>query len=54
MGPRLRVGVLGCASIARRKMLPALASNPSVRLVAVASRTGEKAARFAAPYGCEA
>ncbi|MGA5467700.1 Gfo/Idh/MocA family protein [Streptomyces arboris] len=54
MGPRLRVGVLGCASIARRKMLPALASNPSVRLVAVASRTGEKAARFAAPYGCDA
>ncbi|MEV4636651.1 Gfo/Idh/MocA family oxidoreductase [Actinoplanes sp. NPDC049548] len=49
---KLRVGVLGCASIARRKMLPALVADPSVDLVAVASRTADRAAEFAALFGC--
>ncbi|MEU4209217.1 Gfo/Idh/MocA family oxidoreductase [Streptomyces sp. NPDC026206] len=51
---QLNVAVLGCAGIAWRKTLPALSADPSVRLRAVASRTGEKAARFAAAFGCEA
>ncbi|MFJ9520133.1 Gfo/Idh/MocA family protein [Kitasatospora sp. NPDC101801] len=48
---RLRVGVLGCASIARRKMLPALTACPRTRVTAVASRSGERAKEFAAEFG---
>ncbi|WP_282685771.1 MULTISPECIES: Gfo/Idh/MocA family oxidoreductase [unclassified Streptomyces] len=51
---QLSFGVLGCASIARRKMLPALVAHPRVRLAAVASRSAEKAAEYAAAFGCEA
>lgn len=50
----VRVGVLGCADIARRRMLPALAGQPLVDLVAVASRDLVKARSFAEPFGCEA
>ncbi|MET9295641.1 Gfo/Idh/MocA family oxidoreductase [Streptomyces sp. NPDC003077] len=51
---RVSFGVLGCASIARRKMLPALVSHPRARLAAVASRSAAKAERFAAAFGCDA
>ncbi|MET7500335.1 Gfo/Idh/MocA family protein [Streptomyces microflavus] len=52
MGPRtIRVGVLGCAEIARRRMLPAFAACPDTEVVAVASRDTARAAEFAAPYG---
>ncbi len=50
----LRVGVLGCASIAWRKMLPALTGNPDIVVVALASRAPEKASRFTARFGGEA
>ncbi|HJP80328.1 MAG TPA: Gfo/Idh/MocA family oxidoreductase [Pseudonocardiaceae bacterium] len=50
----LRIGVLGCAEIARRRALPAFLARPGVRLVAVASRDGVKAASFAAEFGCAA
>jgi hypothetical protein len=50
----LRVGILGGAAIAWRSMAPALHAEPSVRLVAVASRSPERAGRFAARYGCAA
>ncbi|MFD4576159.1 Gfo/Idh/MocA family protein [Streptomyces sp. NPDC058417] len=49
----LRVGVVGCAAIARRTTLPALAADPSVRLVAVASRSRAKAEDVARAFGCE-
>lgn len=48
------LGVLGCADIAWRRMLPAFQANPHVRVAAVASRTGERAAKFAAEFGCDA
>ncbi|MEV6873079.1 Gfo/Idh/MocA family oxidoreductase [Amycolatopsis sp. NPDC051128] len=51
---QLRFAVLGCASIAWRKMLPALAGDPDVAVVALASRAPAKAARFAARFGGEA
>ena len=50
----VRVGILGCASIAWRSMGPALSADPSIRLVAVASRTAENARRFAERFGVEA
>lgn len=52
--PVLRFGVLGCANIARRRMIPALLEQPLTELVAVASRTAGKAGSFADQFGCEA
>lgn len=51
---RVRLGVVGCADIARRRMLPAFAGVSEVDIVAVASRDSEKAGKLAADYGCEA
>ncbi|MFL4907996.1 Gfo/Idh/MocA family protein [Streptomyces sp. MMS24-I2-30] len=49
----LRIGVLGCAGIAWRRMLPAITANPDVTLTAVASRSEEKARRFTDRFGGE-
>ncbi|MEW2508669.1 Gfo/Idh/MocA family oxidoreductase [Streptomyces sp. NPDC046870] len=51
---QVRVGVLGCADIARRRVLPALAADPGSRVVAVASRHGARAREVADQYGCAA
>jgi predicted dehydrogenase len=52
---KIRAGVLGCAKIARRSVVPALkALGSRFELVAVASRDAAKAAEFAAEFGCEA
>lgn len=51
MTRRLRFGVLGAASIARRRMLPALLAAPSVEPVAIASRDAATAAGVAAEFG---
>ncbi|WP_411083284.1 Gfo/Idh/MocA family protein [Streptomyces sp. cmx-18-6] len=50
----VRIGVLGCADIARRRMLPAFAASPRVRVAAVASRSGSRARETAGLYGCRA
>ncbi|MGP3949260.1 Gfo/Idh/MocA family protein [Streptomyces sp. 7N604] len=50
----VRIGVLGCADIARRRMLPAMAACPDVEVVAVASRDPGQAEETARPYGCRA
>ncbi|MFD7349510.1 Gfo/Idh/MocA family protein [Streptomyces pharetrae] len=50
-GPALRLGVLGCAEFARRRMLPAMAAHHAVEIRAVASRSAGRAAATAAPYG---
>lgn len=50
----LHVGVLGCSSFARRAMIPALVQSGVAQCVAVASRSHEKAAETAAPFGAEA
>ncbi|MFI0216935.1 Gfo/Idh/MocA family protein [Streptomyces lydicus] len=49
-----RIGVLGCADIALRRMLPALAAKPGIRVAAVASRDPAKARSFAVRFGCDA
>ena len=46
----LRIGVLGCANIARQ-FCRDVADSPAVRVVAVASRQAETAATFAAAHG---
>lgn len=51
---QLRIGILGCANIAVRSMMPEVYRHPDCRLEAVASRTLEKAAVHARQYGCRA
>ncbi|MFD7052739.1 Gfo/Idh/MocA family protein [Streptomyces mirabilis] len=48
----LRCGVLGCADIAWRRTLPAMAAAPGIEVTAVAGRDEAKAARFAAAFDC--
>lgn len=48
----VRLGVLGCADIAWRRLLPAVAAAPSVTVAAVASRDPDKARRFAERFHC--
>src|SRR5262249_8474894 len=47
----LRVGVMGGAEIARRRMLPAFAADPDVDLTAGASRDEGRAKELAARFG---
>jgi len=51
---KLKIGVLGCANIAKRSVVPAIKSIAEYDLVAIASRTQEKAAEFAVEFNCEA
>ena len=48
---KIRVGIMGCAAIAKRSLAPAFAAHPSFQLTAIASRTVEKANEFAGQYG---
>ncbi|MFD1277037.1 Gfo/Idh/MocA family protein [Streptomyces kaempferi] len=47
----LRVGVLGCADIAGRRMLPSMARQPLVEVSAVASRSLDRARAFTDRFG---
>lgn len=50
----VRIGVMGCAAIAERSMIPAIKSLPDhFELVAVASRTKEKAEKLSSFFHCE-
>ncbi len=51
---RLKIGVLGCANIAKRSVVPAILTIPEFELIAIASRTKEKAEEFASLFNCEA
>ncbi|WP_243793727.1 Gfo/Idh/MocA family protein [Saccharopolyspora gloriosae] len=51
MSAPVRLGVLGCSAIARRRTLPAVADVPELTTAAVASRDAAKAAEFAARFG---
>ena len=47
----IRIGVMGCANIARRSVIPALLASPGLRLAGFASRSPAKGAEFAARFG---
>lgn len=52
---KIRIGVMGCASIAYRSVIPAILTlKEQFELVAVASRTEEKARQYASQFNCEA
>lgn len=50
----MKIAVMGCAAVAWNSMLPAIRTVPEWDLVAVASRTGQKAQQFARQFDCEA
>jgi len=47
----LKLGVIGCANVAERHMIPAIKAMSGLELVAVASRTKEKAELYAQKNG---
>lgn len=49
---RLKIGVLGCAAIADRFMIPAIQESDDYELAAVASRSVERARVFGEKYSC--
>lgn len=50
---KLRIGVLGCANIARRSVIPAICSlKDQFSLEAIASRSAPKAQQLAEEFGC--
>ncbi|MFF7734947.1 Gfo/Idh/MocA family oxidoreductase [Streptomyces sp. NPDC007984] len=51
--PVVRTGVIGCADIAWRRTLPAMLDEPTIDVVALASRDGRRAKRFADRFGGE-
>ncbi len=51
MSAPLRIGVLGCASIADRRMLPALVASPDIAVTAIASRSLDRARSFTTRFG---
>ncbi|MFI8204977.1 Gfo/Idh/MocA family protein [Streptomyces sp. NPDC085937] len=52
MSAPVRIGVLGCADIAVRRMLPAFTASPDVEVAAVASRDRGRAEGTAGRFGC--
>jgi predicted dehydrogenase len=53
MKKKLRIGVMGCASIAERMVIPAILKNDNFELVTVCSRSYDKAKEFALKFNCE-
>jgi len=51
---KIRIGVIGCANIAKRSVIPALLELEQFQLVAIASRTQEKSQIFGDQFGCTA
>lgn len=49
---KLKIGVLGCANIAKRSVIPAIKSLDQYELIAVASRKLEKAQELASTFNC--
>lgn len=49
----LNIGILGCANIAVRSMIPAMVSSGKFRVVSIASRNSEKARPYSECFDCE-
>jgi UDP-N-acetylglucosamine 3-dehydrogenase len=50
----LRIGVIGCGSIAKHRHIPEYAQNPNVKLVAFSDDVLERAQEYATKYGAKA
>ncbi|MCN0155277.1 Gfo/Idh/MocA family protein [Salinispora arenicola] len=53
-GKSVGLGVLGCADVAARRVLPAVVASSSIHLVAVASRDWKRAERYVRQHGGDA
>ncbi len=53
MNRKIKIGILGCADIANRMVIPNMLRTGLFELVAVASRSEQKAAEFAKIFNCE-
>lgn len=51
---KIRIGVIGCANVAEKYMIPAIKATDDMELIAVASRSKEKSVFFADTFSCEA
>lgn len=51
MSQPIRVGIMGCASIAQRMVIPAILQSPGLKLVAIASRSLDKAVGHTEKFG---
>lgn len=51
---KLKIGVMGCANIAIRTVIPTLQKHEGFDVVSIASRSASKATETAAKFGCEA
>jgi predicted dehydrogenase len=50
----IRIGVLGAANIAQKSVIPAIQATQGLELIAIASRTLDKATQLAQRFNCEA
>lgn len=51
---KIRIGVLGCAAIAKRSVIPAIKNNSDLfELICIASRSKEKAEEYASLFNCK-
>ena len=51
---KIRIGIMGCADIAQRLMIPSLLQMPEqFEVAAIASRTKDKADDFASRFNCK-
>lgn len=53
MNEKIRFGIIGCSSIAKRSVIPALIESKNAKLEFVGSRTKDKAEKIANEFGCE-
>lgn len=51
-GKKIKVGILGCANIAKRSLIPAFHAHDAFELVGIASRDTTKAHEVSGPLGC--
>ena len=51
---KIRIGILGCANIAKKMAIPAMLLSDNIELIAIASRKPEKAERLATQFSVEA
>jgi hypothetical protein len=51
---KINIGVIGCANVAERYMIPAMKATSEMELIALASRSKEKSVFFADTFSCEA
>jgi dTDP-3,4-didehydro-2,6-dideoxy-alpha-D-glucose 3-reductase len=53
MNDKIRIGVIGCSSIAERSVIPAILEAENAELEFVGSRSNEKAKKIADKFGCK-